>query len=140
MTKPTAEEIATEILGTSGVGPAGFSAAQAWQVTTQIPPLYTVAVPFTVDPIDGVKQVARRNIARLQLNSLEIALLELLRTPETLVEAGWPELVRRVRDATRLGDVRLGAVAEAAISESSVATRANFVRLEHDLSRPEASD
>lgn len=134
MTKPTAEEIAREILGTVGVGPADFSAARAWQVTTQIPPLYTVAVPFTVDPIDGVKQVARRNIARLRLNSLEIALLELLRSPETLVETGWADLVRRVGEASGRGDVRLDAVAEAAVRESSVATRGNFVRLERELS------
>ena len=36
--------------------------------------------------------------ARLDLDRAEIALLEVLRDPQTLVESGWPALVRAVEE------------------------------------------
>lgn len=133
MTRPRAEEIVREVLGTRGVGPTGYSAARAWGVTTQVPPVLQVATLFTTDPIPGIKQVSRRNPARFDLNSLEIALLELLREPEVLVEAGWDVLVVRVRDAVREGKIRLDALKTAVPGESSVAARRHFARLVDDV-------
>ena len=46
------------VLGRWGVGPVGYSAARAWGVTTQIPPVWHVATLRTVDPIDGLKLTA----------------------------------------------------------------------------------
>jgi len=133
MTKPRAEEVAREVLGDRGVGPAGYSAARAWGVTTQVPPVLHLAALFPTDPIPGIKQVSRRNPARLELNGLEIALLELLREPELNVEAGWDVLVDRVRDAAREGSIRLDALKAAVPGESSVAAREHFARLLDDL-------
>lgn len=133
MTKPRAEEVAREVLGDRGVGPAGYSAARAWGVTTQVPPVLHLAALFPTDPIPGIKQVSRRNLERLELNSLEIALLELLREPELFVEAGWDVLVGRVRDAVREGSIRLETLRAAVPGESSVAEREHFARLLDDL-------
>jgi len=133
MTKPRAEEVAREVLGDRGVGPAGYSAARVWGVTTQVPPVLHLAALFLSDPIPGIKQSSRRNPARWELNSLEIALLELLREPDLLVEAGWGVLVDRVWGAMREGSIRLDALKAAVPGESSVAARGHFARLLDDL-------
>lgn len=133
MTKPSTDEVAREVLGDRGIGPAGYSAARAWGVTTQVPPVLHLAVLFPTDPIPGIKQSSRRNPSRMDLNGLEIALLELLREPELFVEAGWDVLVGRVRDAAREGLIRLDALKEAVPGESSVAPREHFARLLDDL-------
>ena len=75
MTTPRVEEIARAVLGTRGVGPAGYSAARSWGVTTQVPPVWHVATLRSVERIEGAKQHARRNLARADLNEKEIALL-----------------------------------------------------------------
>ena len=129
MTRPKVEEIALEVAGTRGVGPAGFSAARAWGVTTQVPPVYTLAVLHPIDPIDGVRLVTRRNIARADLTSLEIGLLELLRDLDVLVEAGWPVLVKRVRAAIDDKRIRPTSLVESARGESSKSVRDALPRL-----------
>lgn len=113
-----------------GVGPAGYSAARSWGVTTQIPPLWHVATLRPVESIEGVKQHARRNLARENLNEKEIALLELLRAPEVCIEMGWGDFATKVRDAVRTGEVREDALRGAVSSEHNAAVRANFERLE----------
>lgn len=130
LTAPRADEIARAVLGTRGVGPAGYSAARAWGVTTQIPPVWQVATLRTVDPIEGVAQHARKNIARADLNEKEIALLELLRAPETYVEAGWDVLASKVRTALRTGEIRGDRLREVVPGEYNRAVRDNFARLE----------
>lgn len=131
---PHPDEIARAVLGNRGLGPAGYSAARAWGVTTQIPPAWHVATLRTVDPIDGVVQHERRNLARLDLNEKEIALLELLRSPEVYVEAGWDALVDKVRAALRSGEISAERLREALPGERNRAVRDNFARLEATLS------
>ena len=121
------------MLGTRGIGPAGYSAARTWGVTTQIPPVWHVATLRTVDPIKGVAQHDRRNIARADLNEKEIALLELLRSPEVYVEAGWCALVKKVRAALRAGEVNAARLREAVPGERNRAVRDNFARLESSV-------
>jgi len=130
LTAPRADEVARAVLGTRGVGPAGYSAARAWGVTTQVPPVWHVATLRTVDPIDGVKQHERKNLARVDLNEKEIALLELLRAPDVYVEAGWETLVRKVRAATRADEIRVNLLRAAVPGEYNRAVRDNFARLE----------
>lgn len=130
LTAPRAEEVARAVLGNRGVGPAGYSAARAWGVTTQVPALWHVATLRTVEPITGVRQHDRKNIARADLNEKEIALLELLRNPEVYVEAGWDALVRKVRSAARAGGIRRDLLREAVKGEHNRAVRENFARLE----------
>lgn len=133
VTAPRADEVARAVLGTRGIGPAGYSAARTWGVTTQIPPVWHVATLRTVDPIAGVAQHDRRNLARADLNEKEIALLELLRSPEVYVEAGWGALVEKVRVALRAGEVSSDRLREAVPGEHNRAVRNNFARLESSV-------
>ena len=74
-------------------------------MTTQVPSSFHVAALCTSEPIEGVRQHARRNLERASLNAREIALLELLRAPEVYVEADWSAVVGKVRDALAGGEV-----------------------------------
>lgn len=133
MTRPRAEEVAREVLGETGSGPAGYSAAREWNVTTQVPSSFDVATLWVTDPIVGVTQRARRNKERVKLNEKEIALLELLRAPDVYVEAGWDVLVERVRDALTKKEVREDALRAAVAGERNTAVRESFNRLATDL-------
>lgn len=129
MTRPRIEEIVREVLGAAGNGPAGYSAAREWGVTTQVPSSFHVAALWTADPIEGVTQHSRGNRERISLNSKEIALLELLRAPEVYVETGWNTLARKVRDAFAGGEVVADRLRVAVASERNVTVRENFDRL-----------
>lgn len=129
ITAPRPDEVARVVLGTRGVGPAGYSAARAWGVTTQVPPVWHVATLRTVDPIEGVTQHERRNFARVDLNEKEIALLELLRSPEVYVEAGWETLVARFDASLANREVDLDNLRAAVPGEYNRAVRDNFARL-----------
>lgn len=133
MTRPRIEEIVREVLGAAGNGPAGYSAAREWGVTTQIPSSFHVAALWTSDPIEGVTQHARRNRERASLNAKEIALLELMRAPEVYVEAGWNNLARKVRDALAGSEINEGRLCVAVAGERNVTVRKNFDRLLSDL-------
>lgn len=133
MTRPPVEEIVREVLGNRGVGPAGYSAARTWGVTTQLPAVFEVSTLRGVDAVPGVKQVLRQNLSRVDLNEKEIALLELLRAPDIYVEAGWSSLIGRVRKSLRAGEVRDGALRKAIPGERNVDVRTNFERLTSDL-------
>ncbi|WP_152364369.1 hypothetical protein [Microlunatus speluncae] len=133
MTRPRITQVVREVLGTRGVGPAGYSAARAWGVTTQLPSAFEVSTLRQVDNLIGVKQVLRRNLSRVDLNEKEIALLELLRAPEVYIEAGWDAFVGKVREAVLAGEVREDALRAAVHGERHVTVRSNFVRLADDL-------
>lgn len=133
MTRPRVEEIAREVLGEVGSGPAGYSAAREWGVTTQVPASFHVATLWPSDPIKGVTQHARRNKERANLGAKEIALLELLRAPDVYVEAGWDVLVDQVREAIVLGEVRVDALRDAVHGERNVAVRESLDRLVAEL-------
>ncbi|MFT3871458.1 MAG: hypothetical protein QM714_02250 [Nocardioides sp.] len=133
ITAPRPDEVARVVLGTRGVGPAGYSAARAWGVTTQVPPLWHVATLRTVDPIEGVTQHERRNLARADLEEKEIALLELLRSPDVYVEAGWDALVDRFRASLGNREVDQERLRAAVPGEYNRAVRDNFARLVESL-------
>ena len=86
----------------------------------------------TVDPIEGVSQHGRKNLARADLNEKEIALLELLRSPEVYVETGWDALVDKVRASVRAGEISAERLRDAVPGEHNRAVRDNFARLETD--------
>lgn len=133
MTRPRVEEVAREVLGEAGSGPAGYSAAREWGVTTQVPSSFHVATLWPTDPIPGVTQHSRRNKKRASLNAKEIALLELLRAPDVYVEAGWDVLVERVRDAAARKEVREDALRAAIAGEWNAAVRDSCTKLVADL-------
>jgi hypothetical protein len=130
MTRPSESEVLREIVGERGVGPAGYSAARAWGMTTQVPAVRELATLGARRKVANVKLITRSNLRRVDLNAREISLLELLRDPETLVESGWGALVQRVRAASSDGSVRREALRAAVPGESSRAVRDNFARLE----------
>ncbi|AVG23833.1 AbiEi antitoxin [Pontimonas salivibrio] len=134
-TRPPVEDIVREVWGSTGVGPAGFSAAREWGVTTQVPATYHVAALWTVAPIDGVTQYSRRNRARGELNQKEIALVELLRDPRVFVESGWQSLVDRYTEAQARGLVRGSFLEHAVASERNQSVRGNFATLMADVAR-----
>ncbi|WP_280470672.1 hypothetical protein [Nocardia farcinica] len=109
MTRPTPEAIAAEVLGPTGAGPTGFSAARAFGLTTQLPAIPTLAVAGPVPTaIPGVKISKRNNARRSTLRPLEIAALELLRGDwETTVDDEWARDERRGRPRDRRGHAAL---------------------------------
>lgn len=129
MIRPRVEEVVWEVLGEVGIGPAGYSAAREWGVTTQVPSSFHVATLCPTGPIPGVTQHARRNKERAKLNAKEIALLELLRAPDVYVEAGWGTLVERVRDALAKKEVREDALRNAVAGERNTSLRESFTKL-----------
>lgn len=136
LTVPLPEDVAKAVLGERGVGPAGYSAARVWGVTTQVPPRWQVATLRTVDPIAGVEQHERRNLARMDLSAKEIALLELLRAPDVYVEAEWGVLVDKVRAAANTGEIDFDRLASAVSGEYHRAVRDNFTRLTLSCAQP----
>lgn len=133
MTRPRVEDVAREVLGEVGTGPAGYSAAREWGVTTQVPSSFHVATLWPTDPIPGVTQHARRNKERAKLNAKEIALLELLRAVDVYVEAGWDTLVERVWRALAKKEVREDTLRAAVAGERNTAVRKSFAALTADL-------
>ena len=136
MTRPSPEAAAVEILGRTGVGPTGHTAARALGLTTQLPatPALTIAGPLPTS-VPGVRVSRRNNMRRRELSYTEIALLELLRGSwESVVEGGWAALVTAAAAAAERGTVRLDQFASAVTGEHSPTARDNFARLAHDVS------
>lgn len=134
-TRPSAEAIAAEVLGTTGAGPTGFSAARALGLTTQVPatPAMAVTGPLPTS-VPGVKISRRNNLKRLPLTALEIAALELLRGDwETTVDDGWSALTHAISTALARGKLRWRELTTAAEGERSPALRENLQRLHRDL-------
>ena len=133
MTGPSTVEVALEALGRKGVGPAGFSAAREWSLTTQVPPALHMAALKPAKDLPGIMLTVRSNLFRVGLKYKEIALLELLRDPEVYVEAGWRALVQAAFAAEDSREVRIGKVLTVAARERDLATRTNGARLRAEL-------
>lgn len=133
--RPQVEDVVREVLGPSGWGPAGYSAASLWRVSTQVSPCFHVASVHRCAPIAGCRFEWRDNAARASLNQWETALLEVLRAPEVFLELGWGDLVSRVGDAVARGAVRWSLVRDAGALEPSPTTRANVAALGDALDR-----
>lgn len=117
-------EVAKSCGFTSGVGPAGFSAARALGLTTQVPSRYEIAVPGR-PPADTaeVQFRSRSAVARRDLRPMEVAVLELLREWPRYSERPWREFTKTVGDLVRRGEVDLEAVQLAAHRERHLSAR-----------------
>ncbi len=136
---PPPEEIALEVSGRLGVGPAGISATRALGLTTQVPVNTELATIFRPPTgIGGVHFVRRSNTRRLDLNYLEIALLEVLRTWRLTVDGGWDALVSAVRERVSKSDIRLDLVTSAAAREPNTEVRLAALKLADSLSKAHA--
>jgi hypothetical protein len=97
--RPAGLEVAIEIAGHRGVGPAGWTATNVLGLSTQVPPVVDVAVlGRTPLPVPGVRFHARANLDRWRLTFHEIAVLEALREWPRTSEVGWVALVEIVHD------------------------------------------
>lgn len=130
MSPPRVEEIALQI-GGPGSGPAGVAAARWLGLTTQVPATYLAAVPARAPaPGQGIR-FTQRPIGRLirSLAPSEVAVLEVLRAGDAVVEAAWeglPGVIARLADAR---EVRLEALDYAAAEEPHRQARARWSEL-----------
>lgn len=137
MPTPSPEEVALEVVGHRGAGPAGVSAARALGLTTQVPAMPHLAVVGRVPgSVRGVRLTKRNNLERVGLTYTEIALLETLRSWTTTVDAGWDGLVEAVRARVASGGIRLDVVRRAAAREHSRAVAEGMRRLVEGLAEP----
>jgi hypothetical protein len=136
--KPRVEDVVREIFKApnSGFGPAGYSAAQSLGLTTQVPAKFEASALRKADTsLPGVVLHVRSNLARAALNEQEIAVLEVLRSPEHLVEGGMTRLARKVSELSAAKVLRLSAINKASTGETGV-VQANHRRLAAALKSP----
>lgn len=132
--KPRVEDVVREVLGRqAGFGPAGFSAARMLGLTTQVPARMHVAALKTVESIDGVEQHKRSNLRRADLTEREVAVLEILRAPESYVEGGFPRFVHAVANLLESGGARWEVLRKVVEGEHNTAVRANFQAVDSRL-------
>lgn len=121
---PPPEDVALEVMGRKGVGPAGVSAARAFGVTTQVPPTPELVTSGPVpEGLHGVKVHKRNNAARRDLSYLEIAALELLRDYEFTAEVDWKQVVKVILEKVRTHEIRPDSLLEVGARERNRALR-----------------
>lgn len=138
MAPPPSGRLAGEVVRGPGTGPAGWSASLALGLSTQVGRREAVAVPGRppLSPI-SVHFVSRaastkRRVERLRPS--EVALLEVLRDWDRLVEVSTPEAVSRIGRFADEGEVRLDRLTRASSSEPP-RTRERLRRLLKALGR-----
>jgi hypothetical protein len=132
--RPALLDGAIAAAGTRGVGPSGWSAAQALGLSTQIPATPEVAVAGPAPSYEGVIFHKRNNLARRELGVWEIAILEVLRAYPAYVEATLDEVAERVSGLVEDGKVRLADVERAVSTERSPTLRHNLAAVRAKLS------
>jgi len=127
---PRALALALRVAG-PGSGPAGYAAASALGLTTQVPATIEVAVPGRAPkPPAGVRFTVRGHSRRdLRLTPDEVALIEVLRDWPSTVEADWEKLVSRTRELVDTGSIRPNRVTKEAEAEHRPALREGWERL-----------
>ena len=119
---------------TSGVGPAGYSAARALGLTTQVPARHELAVPGRA-PADltGVHFTSRSSAGRTGLRPLEVAVLEILREWPRYAEGTWATFCARVGDLAARGELNPVSIHRAARLERHLSARTHADQLLADL-------
>lgn len=100
MSPPPLEDLVRELVGSSGVGPAGLSASNMLRLSTQVPRRAHVAVPTrapqSTGPVKFWSRPTRTARTKARLAPTEVALLETLDDWESVVEVpaseGWARL------------------------------------------------
>lgn len=106
MSPPPPDALVRELVGSSGVGPAGLSAANALGLSTQVPRWSHVAVPArapsSVGPVRFVSRPTRTARSKARLTATDVAVLETLDHWESVVEVpaseGWSRLRRMLAE------------------------------------------
>lgn len=121
MAPPPPERLAGEVIGATGTGPAGWSAALVLGLSTQVPRHETIAVPGRAPRSPGIVRFVSRaaSVKRRdeRLRPAEIALLEVLRDWNALVEIRTDEAVERIADLAENGSLRFERIVRASSTE-----------------------
>lgn len=121
MSPPSPGRFVHEVIDSPGTGPAGWSAGLALGLSTQVPRRETIAVPGRAPRNPGtVRFVSRAASAKRRderLRPPEVALLEVLRDWDTLVEVSADAAVERIAGLAGIGTLRLDRVVRASATE-----------------------
>jgi hypothetical protein len=121
MAPPPGDRLAVEVAGTPGTGPAGWSAALALGLSTQVPRHETVAVPAraprSLGTVRFVSRAASTKRRDERLHPAEVALLEVLRDWDGLVEVPGDEAIDRIEHLADAGIFRLDRLVRASSTE-----------------------
>jgi hypothetical protein len=143
MAPPPPERLAGEVVHGPGSGPAGWSAALALGLATQVARREAIAVPAraprSLSPIRFVSRAAATKRRDERLRPAEVALLEVLRDWDALVELPTDEAVGRLSRLADGGEVRLDRLARASTTEPP-RVRERLRRLLGAMGRPEVAD
>ncbi len=114
-----------------GSGPAGYAAAAALGLTTQVPSTVEIAVPGRPPkPPTGVRFTLRQLPRRdLRLRPHEVALIEVLRDWPDTVEVEWDTMAASARDLLTSGSLRPDRITKAIEAEHSPAARERWHHL-----------
>ena len=143
MAPPPPGRLARAVTGGTGSGPAGWSAALALGLSTQVARRETVAVsgrsPRSPGSVRYVSRAASTKRRDERLRPTEVALLEVLRDWDGLVEVPPADAVARIARLANDGTVRLDRVARAAETEPP-RVRERLRRLLAALGRADMTD
>jgi len=121
MAPPPSDRLTDEVVGGFGIGPAGWSAAVALGLSTQVPRHDTIAVPGRAPRAPGavrfVSRAASTKRRDERLRPVEVALLEVLRDWDTLVELPTNEALRRIGHLFDTGAVRVDRLVRTSATE-----------------------
>lgn len=139
MAPPPSARFVHEVVDAPGTGPAGWSAGLALGLSTQVPRRETVAVPGRAPRSPGVIRFVSRaaSVKRRdeRLRPTEVALLEVLRDWDTLVEVPAVAAVERIARLVDSGALRLDRIVRASTTEPP-RVRERLRRLLAALGRP----
>ena len=140
MAPPPPGRLACEVVGDTGTGPSGRSAALALGLSTQVPRQEAIAVPGRAPrspgPVHYVSRGASAKRRDERLRPVEVAVLEVLRDWSGLVEMPTEDAVNRIARLVDSGAIRLDRLARASKTESP-RVRERLRRLLIALDRPE---
>lgn len=140
MAPPPADYLAKALAPSKGSGPAGLSAALLLGLSTQVPRRETIAVlaraPESTGALRFVSRAAATGRRSAALRPAEVALLEVLRDWDALVESPADEAMRRIVGLIGSGNIRPDRVAIASSTEPAP-VRERLRGLLDDVGRPE---
>ena len=143
MAPPPPGRLADAVAGGAGSGPAGWSAALALGLSTQVARREAVAVPGrsprSLGSVHYVSRAASTKRRDERLRPAEVALLEVLRDWDGLVELSAANAIERIERLADSGAVRLDRVARASETEPP-RVRQRLRHLLVALGRPEMTD
>ena len=140
MAPPSPDRLVPEVVAAAGTGPAGWSAGLALGLSTQVPRHETIAVPGraprnpgTVRFVSRAASVKRRDE---RLRPIEVALLEVLRDWDVLVEVPLDVATGHITALVDEGTLRLDRIVRASATEPP-RVRERLRRLLDAIGRPD---